>query len=213
MKLIPIVGLGSPAAIEHDGHCGEILVDALQWPFIKRGQRDFIIEHELAHCQFDLEGEIEADRLGFDAFVEKGGDPWDAVAAIEDNLNMDDPRNQERAARLRERAAMPDYYNAYISDPASSGGYGADTGTQYPQTTESQSGGGWDADDWVNVIGSVIGGAPAVIAAINGRSVYTQPQGNYQQAPRRSSMTGWLIGGLLAVAAIGILVVIAKRGT
>ncbi|MEM6342546.1 MAG: hypothetical protein AAF927_01655 [Bacteroidota bacterium] len=191
MKIQPVLGLGSPAAIEV-GRCNQVYVDAFKWPFIPRGQKDFIIEHERAHCELDIASEIGADAYGFESFVAQGGDPIDAYLAITENLDMARPDIQERASLILQKTKMRSnlrYFgpNEIIDDTASP-----------PVDTT-----GWDSDDWLqfmesggsvlgNLIGAWRGGSPSAVPA-----PAPTPQVNY--GPYILGGAAMLLVGLIAV--------------
>lgn len=82
VKYRVVWGLDSPAAIEHDGVCGEIMINPLTYFAFDSEERRFITQHELAHCRHEVFDEFSADSLGLDAYLQQGGDPGAALSAI-----------------------------------------------------------------------------------------------------------------------------------
>lgn len=197
MKVVLVWGLRSPAAIEV-GRCDQIYVDALKWPWIPRGQKDFIIEHERAHCDLDIESEIEADAYGYEAFTAQGGDPEDAYLAITENLDMAHPHNQERASLILQKTQMYSNLrqfgpNEVYTDPAS------------PPLDTS----GWDSDDWLAFLqtgGSVLGN---IIGAVRGNSPSNVPVPPPEPKPNYGP---YILGGA-ALLLVGLIVAMVIRNS
>ncbi|MEL7534695.1 MAG: hypothetical protein AAFN10_25530 [Bacteroidota bacterium] len=194
----PVLGLGSPAAIEV-GRCNQVYVDALKWPFIPRGQQDFIIEHERAHCELDIESEIDADAYGYESFIAQGGDPEDAYLAITENLDMARPDIQERASLILQKTKMPSklrYFgpNEIYDDQAN------------PPVDTS----GWDSDDWMQFLesgGAVLGSLIGAWRGNNPSNLPTTP------APTPQPNYGPYILGGAALLLIGLIVAMFMRNS
>lgn len=195
MNIVPRFGLGSPAAVE-PWRCDRILVDPIRWPLIPSGQRDFIVQHEIAHCE-GIVSEIQADAEGFEDFVANGGDPLDAYLAITENLDMTNPAIAHRAELLYQKIPMRElqYFGPDLSaDPA-----------QPPVDTSE-----WDADDWKEVVGTVWSGLPQLLGVFTGRAPSSVPQNVPPPAPK-PNYGPYILGGAGLVLFGLIALMIIKR--
>lgn len=220
-----VEGLGSPAAIRHDGICNTVMVDADLWDEIPVPQRRFIMLHELAHCNHDVYSEHEADEIAFRQFLSQGGNPEDAMKAITENL-PGNPGVSSRLAQLHHILNEPmcnqcntSYLGGGYSpqldliNPLENGGYdgsgiyppaggnsGSDSDSDSDSTNAGSGGKFWDA----------LGAVANTVGIALGSNRNRQP-GNPAPTPQpQNNSTGWLIGGA-AVLLLVVLFFVAKR--
>ena len=201
MKLVPVKGLGSPAAIEHDGKCKRVLIDPKIWPKIPKAQRRFIIEHEMAHCRYNVFDESEADRIGFINFVKKGGRPETARRAIADNLSLSDPSVRKRYQDMNRRIDQYRY-----GQPVSAFGPDWETLNQREQADLQR--GGWTPSDWNILIDNISDSIADVIVGGGPRAGYPGSFEPYPIAPREQ--TNWMLIIGIIVAVIVLLIILKK---
>lgn len=191
--------LDSPAAIDH-GRCGVVIINPLLWIRIPRAQRRFILEHEEAHCEDEIYSEIQADAVAFQEFVEDGGDPEDALAAVRDNLDHSDPEVRQRIQLLEEKAM----WNFIPSDAEQ-------TGAPAPPAPNTDPQQGWDADDYNNLFDNILDSVPAVISSLRGQPYYQNPTGGYSSGrPRQDNTWVWLVLGVIFLMLIFFFIKRAK---
>lgn len=219
--LVPVWGLGSPAAVEV-GRCHRILIDPLIWPLIPRGQRDFILAHEKAHCA-GAASEIEADAQALEVFLAQGGHPQDALRAITDNLDMRHAPNQVRARLIQQQTAVNPLVNPlapaalvpHRSQLQYFGGYdpwtptwsdAADAPSNSGNALGNNDTSGWEADDWINLFEKALGAAPAIIGSTRGRTYV--PPGAEVPPPQSSFNPNLLLvigGGILLLVVLFLI--------
>jgi len=207
MKLKPVRGLGSPAAIEHDGRCNQVLIDPAIWPKIPRKQQKFILEHELAHCKYNVFDETEADRIGFLNFTAKGGNPKDAGRAISENLILSDPLIQQRHRAMQNRIYR--YQNGMaisnFIDPEPWLGGDYPYKPVYHDPAQGQRA-GWTPSDWNTLIDSISGSVADVIVGRRSGGNYPITYASNAEPPQ----TPWPMI-VLAIIAVIILVLFLKK--
>lgn len=196
VQVVPKFGLGSPASINHDGVCERVLVDPIQWIFLPKGQKEFIVHHELAHCKYNVFSETEADRIGLENFINNGGCAQDAIDAVADNLDTDDPFVQERIELLQQysREMYPTSY------------FGPNPEDLYDEDPAASPGNDWD---WNNFFGDLMKNAPGIINSVRGNQPYNP--NSYNNAQTQPKIMGMEQGTfvILAIAIIIIMIVMA----
>lgn len=226
IKLKWVFGLGSPAAIYHDGVCDEVQIDPLLWFQMSREEREFILHHELAHCRYNIYDEVEADRVGFNSFVQAGGNPDAAYAALEElpdtaytlhrmqEIQTHISNHQQSEAMLHRNIYRNKRSHFYIpcEDPANQslpqcaqywgpdmGESALEPGDYYPHT----GGNGRDIDYWLDQAIDVFG----AIAALKGQQ--HQPYPNYYPEQRKGISPSVI--AIAAIALVLMVVIILKK--
>jgi hypothetical protein len=214
IRLVPDRSLSGPAAIRHDGRCRKVQVNPRIWRNLPEGQRRFIIEHELAHCRHNIFDEQEADRVGFLNFTKGGGNPTDALAALEQvPLHAE---GKQRIVAMRQR--IEDHRHGYpisyfTGNPMDTSYYygdflaGLQQGAQDAAQDVRRNGGGngWSPEEWLGLADVLGDAAIGITNALAGPQWPVQPM-----PPRQNSNNTWLMLGGLAIIIV-LLILLLKR--
>ena len=235
MRILPKLGQRSPATIIHDGKCQEIFVNPFKWITTPKDEREFIIRHELAHCQHNVFDEIEADEIALRRLIAEQKDTNAAISAIRRHVKDPIVREQRIHAiketltqQTNNRIDMPvtfgsnynwfdsqayTYHDAIINPNGSSGivpvigGSPADSSNGGTNTADAS---GMNANDWLTGVGGLLGGVGGLIGGIKGNV----PRGTYNYQPPReeNNNAGTVIIIVIAVVAIiGLGVFLLKK--
>lgn len=193
-KIIPTPGLGSPAAIYHD-NCDEVLIDPEVWASLEEGEKRFIIEHELAHCQFNTQSELSADRIGAIKHLVKGGKTKDILSAIE--LTRDPKRINKMKGFLRPYRTFSRF------GPTDEEILFSESADELEKAKDASESRGFDVDndfliDIIEILGSTAG------------DIWGAPDAPAPAEPQDNTPTILLIGGIVVVMLL-IFILLAKR--
>lgn len=183
MKIL--LGIGSDESGPAWTDCENIYVSPWWWLIMPKGERNFILEHERAHCQGEPVSEEKADEIAIQAHLRAGGNIQDAISALSRF-----PHTEQRIELMSQL-----YLGNYGNSPVPGLGF-------QPSQSDPETGGGWSAENWLDVLKLSLGSAPAIIdAAQNDRSGYGP--GYYSQPQNQGiSGTALLIGGVVILLAI-----------
>lgn len=174
-----------PGPAETD--CKTIYVSPWWWIFrLHRGERNFVLRHEEAHCQGAYDSELMADEMALQAHLDNGGSAKDAISVLS-------KLPQTSLTRQRLSAMKSAYYR-----------FGPDGWENSPSTDQAS------ASRFGDILGTLLGAAPGIIDAFQNRG-QQYPPGYYEQYQQRQGLSSSSIALIIGAVLLIVILILAFK--